>query len=351
VNAPAASPKKDPDAAARRRRRRRAFRRTLASVPQNLFLWLGSLVVPMLSRAGEKRLAGFIARTFCRPGSRFHRYATTNIEFVYGGKKTPEEKARIVRSSFANAALVLTDYFWFARRTEERLERHCEIGDDTMRRWIEGDFPGVFVTAHLGNWELSGLYIASLGRRLWSVFKPIGSRAVARRMRRFRSGFEQRVIPREGAMVGVMRALRARDVVALLLDQHVDGRDGGVYHDFLGLPASFSPAVGTLAHRLRVPVLVAAGVRDEARDKVVLRSVREFTVEETAAMEPDALTRAIADAIAEMVLRWPDQWLWQYRRWKRWQPGDDPKRFPWYAKEDPLATPFAPPKPPEASAP
>ena len=220
-----------------------------------------------------------------------------------------------------------------------------------MRRWVEGDFPGVFVTAHLGNWELAGLYIASRGRRLWSVFKPIGSRTVARRLRKFRNGCEQRVIPREGAMTGVLRALRARDVVAMVLDQHVDGRDGGVYLDFLGLPAGFSPAVGTLAHRLRVPVLVAAGVRDWDTDRVVIRIFREFTAEETAAMEPEALTRAIADAIAGMILRWPEQWLWTYRRWKRWQPGDDPKRFPWYAKEDPLATPFVPPKPPEAPSP
>ena len=342
------TPPTKPAAATRRGRRRRRARRFLATIPQNVLLWLGGLFIPLLPRRAEIRLAGLVARTLCRPRFRFHRYATTNVDIVYGDTKTPEEKDLIVRRSFENAALVLTDYFWFGRRTQERLESHCEIGDETIRRWVEGDFPGVFVTAHLGNWELSGLYIASRGRRLWSVFKPLGSRAVARRLRRFRSGCEQRVIPREGAMVGVMRALRARDVVAMLLDQHVDGRDGGVYLDFLGLPAGFSPAVGTLAHRLRVPVLVGAGVRDEARDRVVLRTVREFTAEETAAMEPAALTRAVADAIAEMVLRWPEQWLWAYRRWKRWQPGDDPARFPWYAKEDPLAPPFVPP---EGSAP
>lgn len=320
----------------------RLLRRTLAAIPQNIFLWLGSLVVPTLSRAGEHRLARFISWLLCRPCFRWCRCARTNLDIVYGDTKTPEEKSRILRASFDNAALVVTDYFWFGRRTEERLERHCAVGDDTIRRWIEGDFPGVFVTAHLGSWETAGLYIASRGRRLWSVFKPIGSRAVTRRMRRFRSGCEQRVIPREGAMTGVLRALRARDVVAMVLDQHVDGRDGGVYLDFLGLPAAFSPAVGTLAHRLRVPVLVAAGVRDAETDRVVLRSFREFTAEETAAMEPEALTRAIADAIGGMILRWPEQWLWTYRRWKRWQPGDDPKRFPWYAREDRQAPPFDP---------
>lgn len=327
-------------------RRLRRLRRSLAAIPQNLLLWLGTLVVPALSRAGERRLARFISWMLCRPFFRWWRCARTNLDIVYGDAMAPKEKERILHASFDNAALVITDYFWFGRRTEERLERHCAAGDDTIRRWIEGDFPGVFVTAHLGSWETAGLYVAAHGRRLWSVFKPIGSRAVARRMRRFRSGCEQRVIPREGAMTGVLRALRARDVVAMVLDQHVDGRDGGVYLDFLGLPASFSPAVGTLAHRLRIPVLVLAGVRDRETDRVVLRTFREFTAEETAATEPGDLTRAIADAIGGMILRWPEQWLWAYRRWKRWQPGDDPKRYPWYAKLDPLAPPFVPPEAP-----
>ena len=116
----------------------RLLRRTLAAIPQNIFLWLGSLVVPTLSRAGEHRLARFISWLLCRPCFRWCRCARTNLDIVYGDTKTPEEKSRILRASFDNAALVVTDYFWFGRRTEERLERHCAVGDDTIRRWIEG---------------------------------------------------------------------------------------------------------------------------------------------------------------------------------------------------------------------
>ena len=41
--------------------RRRRLRRTLAAIPQNLFLWLGSLVVPALSRAAESDAMVFAA--------------------------------------------------------------------------------------------------------------------------------------------------------------------------------------------------------------------------------------------------------------------------------------------------
>ena len=326
----------------RLRRAWRNVRRCLAAIPQAVLLGVGLLVVPHLTRAGERRLARVIAWLLCRPAFRWYRYARTNVDLVFGDRLSPAEKDRIVRESFRSTALVLTDYLWFSHRTKERLARHCEIGDDTVRRWVEGDFAGTFVTAHFGNWELAGLKVASCGRRLWSVYRPLGCAAVARWMRRFRDRAGQRTLPREGALRGVLRALRSRDVVALLLDQHVPVEEGAAYLDFFGLPATFSTAVGTLSHRLRTPILVCTAEHDAARDAYVLRAVREFSAEETARTSPLDLTRGIVRAYEDMIRRRPGQWMWSYRRWKRWQPGDDPNRFPWYAREDRFAPPFDP---------
>ena len=145
---------------------RKRLHRALSSAAQNAFLRLGCAVVPPLSRRSELRLARAFVWLLCRPAFRFHRYATANVELAFGNQLTPKEKAEIVRRSFLNAARVMLDYFWFSRHTAERLARHVENVDPVMKRWVEGDFPGVIVTAHLGNWELAGLAIAESGRRL-----------------------------------------------------------------------------------------------------------------------------------------------------------------------------------------
>lgn len=318
------------------------FRAAVASVPQNALLALALLVVPRLSRKGELRLARVLGWLASRRLWRYRRIAEENLRIAFGRELGEKERRALARRSFDHQALVALDYFWFSR-DDGRFARFCEIGDETARRWIEGSFPGFFATAHLGNWELGGQTIASRGRHSWAVFRPFGSGAVSRRMQAFRESRGQSVIPREGAMRGVLRALRAGDAVGIVLDQHVDGRDGGLYLDFFGLPASFSPVVGAVTHKMRLPVLVFAMARDEARDRYVFRAIREFTAEECAASEPDDVTRGVAAALEQVVRRWPEQWLWSYRRWKRWQPGDDPSRFPSYAREDPLAPPFRPP--------
>ena len=321
--------------------RARRLRTAIASIPQNFFLYLALAVIPRLSRRGERRVARVFGWLSSRRVWRYRKRAETNVDIAFGRERGEEERRRLARRSFDHQALVAADYAWFSR-DDGRFDRHCEIGDETMRRWLDARGPCFMVTAHLGNWELASRMVSSHGRRLWSVFKPFGSGAVARRMKAFRERCGQFVIPRDGAMRGILRALRAGDTVGLVLDQHVDGRDGGVYFDFFGLPASFSPVVGAVAHKLGIPVLVCAMARDEARDRYVFHSIREFTAEECAASAPDDITRGIAAALEAAIRRWPEQWLWSYRRWKRWQPGDDPSRFPDYAREDPLAPPFRP---------
>lgn len=310
------------------------LRRALLPAAETVALWLPSHLVPRLSRRSERRLARVLGAAFARIPSSARRVARANIDIVYGSTKSPREKQNLLRASFQHAALVLLDYFWFSRHTAERVARHCAAADEAMARWINGRFPGLFVTAHLGNWELGGQYIALSGRRVWSVYRPVGTRRTLEPLLRFRQATGQKVIAREGATIGMMRALRQNFLVALLLDQHTDPSDGGFYLDFLGLPAAFSNAVGHVAHRFKAPVGIVGAVHDPVEDRYRLVLFDEITAAETAALEPKAITARIVAGLERMILETPDQWLWMYRRWKRWPLGDDPARFPYYAVID-----------------
>lgn len=296
------------------------------------------LFIPMLTRRAERRIARFIGWLVWRLRLEYCRIARDNVDMICGDMRTDAQKEAFLKKVFEHAGLVVMDYFWFSRHVKKRVLTYCEVGDDISRRWVEEDFPGVFCTAHFGNWELGGHFISEHGRRLWSVFKPMGCRAVSKGLLSFRGRSGQHVIEREGAMIGVLRALRAKDVVAMVLDQHTELPDGGVYADFFGKPATFSLSVGTLSHRLHVPILIAGMVYHPDRDRYVMTTIREITAEEAARMTPEEITMAIRDGFETMIRRHPDQWLWMYRRWKRYRPCDNPAEFPAYARIDAYAT-------------
>lgn len=309
-------------------------RRRVYAVVEFLMLHLVGFVVPHLSRRMEKRLANGVGSLVFFWGRSSRRIAKANLDIVFGDTKTPEEKHRIMRASYCHAALVTSDYFWFSRDTLARLHQFCHVESESINQWIAGKFPGIFVTAHLGNWELAGQYVASCGRSIWSIYRPIGNEKTLKTLLDFRKSTGQHVIAREGAMTGMLRALRSDGLIALVLDQHTEVVDGGIYVDFFSIPATFSNAPGVLAKRLKTPICVACARHDAATDRYLIKAYDVITPDEIEQMTPDAITERIVKAISQMIVENPEQWLWVYRRWKRYRPHDDPSEFPFYAKMD-----------------
>lgn len=297
-------------------------------------LWIPSKTIPYCSRQGARRIARVVGFLMVAFPTRARRVAAANLDVVYGTTQTAKEKRRILVKSFYHSAGVLIDYFWFSHRTAERLAEYCEGDDARFMEWMHGNDPGFVVTAHIGNWELGGQCIALKGRTMWSVFRPIGTHRTLDTLLRFRQATGQKVIPRTGAMMGILRAVKHRDLVALLLDQHTDPQEGGIYLDFFGLPAAFSNAVGILAQREGIPICVLGMVHDACRDRYCIQCYGELKSADVKQMEPQAITAWIVAAMERMILANPEQWLWMYRRWKRYPYGEDPKRFPFYAVED-----------------
>lgn len=321
----------------RPRRNKRALRRVVRDAllsPFQCFLLLLALwIIPALPRKREVALGRWLGRRLAAM-KRFRSIALANLDLAYGDRKTPEEKQALHLASMEHLGMIVLDYFWFSRHTRERVAKYCKAGDETIERWNSGTFGGSFISAHLGNWDLGGVFVASSGRTLWSVYKPFGTGMATKLLARFRSCQGQRVIQRHGAITGVMRAIRSNDLTALLLDQHVAPADGGIYVPFFGVPATVSGAVGTLSHRLGSPILITAMIHDAATDTYALHTFREISGEEAKARDPDSLTREIAAVIQRMVETHPEQWLWSYKRWKRIPKGADASLYPFYAKPD-----------------
>ena len=117
-------------------------------------------------------------------------------------------------------------------------------------------------------------------------------------------------------MTGMLRALRSGSLVALVLDQHTEVVDGGIYLDFFSLPATFSNAPGVLAKRLKTPICVACARHEAASDHYLLKAYDIILPAEVELMTPEAITERIAKAISLMILDNPEQWLWLHRRWR-----------------------------------
>ena len=166
----------------------------------------------------------------------------------------------------------------------------------------------LFVTAHLGNWELLGAAVARQAP-LAVLFAPSYDPRFTAMMTRFRQRSEIQSInvARPTHMLSVLRALRAGKVVGVLVDQPVTD---GTPASFFGRPAPTSELVPALARRSGAAVVVGFIRRCEAGRHVA--SIRRLGL----SADPGRATREINLVVQQAVAETPQQWLWTLDRWR-----------------------------------
>lgn len=173
----------------------------------------------------------------------------------------------------------------------------------------------IVMTAHVGNWELTGYALAS-AVPLNSLYRPSGRPkldAIARAVRE-RSG--QRVREKFDSMRWSLRVLRSAQVLGLLMDQ--DGGPGGVFVPFFGELASTLSTAARLARRTGAAIVPIWSARLPGGLAHRLYVGDEIPLADTGDERSDVLltTRRCNEAIEKMILANPAQWLWTHRRWR-----------------------------------
>lgn len=304
------------------------FIRRVRSVPEAFFILLGLLIIPLLPRRAILATANFLGDAFNRLDRHGRRVIMANLQVVFGPEKQPGERARLAKAINRHAALVVLDLFWFSRWTNRRVKRYVST-DEALVQVYSDKQPHIMVTGHLGSWELAGQSATLYGGSLTSVYALLGSGFTQKIMRLVRQTTGQKLVPREGAAISLLRALHDGHMVGLLLDQHTRVNEGGVFVDFMGLPATVSQIAAKLGIRREVPINIARCLHT-GNGHYHTELVQSIDVHRDD--KPAEVTQRIADALGEAIRETPEQWFWMYRRWKHVKPGYDPQRYPYYAR-------------------
>ncbi|MEM1412417.1 MAG: lysophospholipid acyltransferase family protein [Pseudomonadota bacterium] len=239
---------------------------------------------------------------------------------------TAPERAQLGREAARQTAMLFAEQGTVWHWPRARWDALIDAGDSRKRLDECGasERGTLMLVPHLGNWELFSLYLGAWGitalydpPRLMSLDAPI-------RAARERNGATLLPIDRQG-LKGMLQALADGGLVALLPDQ-VPAPTAGVYAPFFGQPA----LTMTLAHRLitrsQPRVLIGALVRDGTDRHARFRVLLEEAPAAITAREPEVSAGAMNEALERMIRRYPEQYQWSYKRFKRPPPGQ-PKLY------------------------
>ena len=146
------------------------------------------------------------------------------------------------------------------------------------------------------------------------------------------------IIFSEGAVRAAIKALKSGRGVGTLIDQNTKGRYGGTFVNFFNIPVASSTAPANLksycdAHDIPAVIIYGTSVR-HADGKVYAHSAYLPKPFHEYKDEVEVL-QALMDMSEEFIRKYPDQYLWFYRRFQYIPQGatDELKaKYPFYAK-------------------
>lgn len=224
------------------------------------------------------------------------------------------EQGRIqemAKEVFINFGKYLIEFFRFKYLKKEDLGSLVTIkGLEHVKHALKGGKGAIFMAAHMGNWELGGVFMSLLGYPMVAVALPHRHPKVNSFFNHQRSRIGVQVVPSMGTAIRrVYSALKANKLVAIVSDRDFLG--GGIKMDFLGAEKIMPRGAAVLAGRTGAPIIPAFVIR-RPDDTHVLEFLKPLN---TQASEEE-IVREGAKVIESIIRRYPAQWLMFREFWK-----------------------------------
>jgi KDO2-lipid IV(A) lauroyltransferase len=227
------------------------------------------------------------------------------------------ELARLGREIFASAGAVLAEYPHLNAICHDEFDRHVEYVERyNLDDYRAGRKHGLFVSAHVGNWELTAAAAIRQGIPITVIYAPSRNPFIDRMLRDRRAALGCGLVSLEEGARPLMRELAEGRSVGLIVDTR---DDDGVPVPFFGLDKLTTLAPARLALRFGCELIPARVERlGPARFRLTayepIRPDLKLTSDKEQVLQMMAeLNRLFEQWIRER----PEQWLCIKRNWPK----------------------------------
>lgn len=170
----------------------------------------------------------------------------------------------------------------------------------------------IFVSPHLGNWELMGYWGASRGP-MTTLYQPPRRFDLDDLLVQARKKTGANLVPTSVRGVAQLaKALKRGEIVGILPDMEPEP-SGGVFAPFFGVPALTMTLIHSLQRRTGALVIICFARRIRGGFELVLREPDPRIADDSAAVSATAMNEAV-ERLVDMA---PEQYQWEYKRFKR----------------------------------
>ncbi len=241
------------------------------------------------------------------------RRAIANLHLAFGQSWSPQQIERVARKVFQNLVFNFLECVRFDSPNEffGKIEVQGWEHAEAAHRAGNG---GIFVSGHIGNWELASAYGAKQGYTVSVVAKRIYLETLNQKLVEMRERMGVKTIYRDLSMRSMVRCLQKNEFLGIVPDQDVR-RIGGIFVDFFGKPAYTPVGPALIALASGAPILMVRDIRMGHRHRITVDPPILANREAPRDQEVKRIVSLYTKRLEEIITEHPTQWVWTHRRW------------------------------------
>lgn len=274
-------------------------------------------IVGLLPRSVATALGSCAGKLAYRLLGKLRRTGERNLELALP-ELSKAERDKILMGSLSSLGRSLGIFPQLKKITRKNLHEFVDIVGSGNFDAVSSNGRGtLFITGHLGNWELLPVAFALNYSPANMLVRRLDNPKIEELVDEVRTLHGNRTLDKRAAARDMMRLLNDGKIIGVLIDSNADLREG-VFVDFFGIPACTTAGAASLALRTNANVLPFFMVWDKASGKYQMKIEPPIDFISNGDKEKDRieLTVLMTNAIEKFVRKYPEQWLWIHRRWK-----------------------------------
>jgi len=279
-------------------------------------VWLILRGLGVLPRLVARSLAVAVTRVLYALLPKLRKTAEVNLRIAFPDWSDAQRKA-VIRGMVWNLGWMAAEFARFPRYTKENIQAVVSL--DGHENFLEGHRRGrgvLYLTGHIGAWELSSFAHALYGFPLHYMARPIENGRIDALINSYRCSSGNEPIFKNESARAMLKILKQKGTIGILADQNTMPSEAA-FVDFFGKAASTTTGIARLALHTDAAVVPGYAVWDEAMRKYRLRFEPPVELIRTGDEERDVLenTQKFTKVLEEIIRKYPDQWTWVHRRW------------------------------------
>jgi len=273
----------------------------------------------LLPLGSARRLGRLLMRLLWPVGGRSRKVTELNIKRAFP-ELSADEQARLAKRSMIATGELAAEMGHVWLRPWAWLEQHISrvVGAELVIDAQEKGRGVIVLGPHLGNWEVLGLQLGSMGPTV-SLYEPPAIEGLGKMIETARQRSGAVLVPTDSrGLVKLLKSVKAGKISGILPDQVPPDINAGHNVEFMGIPCFTGTLATNMIHRTGALAVFGFAMRVEGGFEVHYLPAEDGIYD----ADPDIALAALNRGVEKCVRQCVEQYQWEYKRFKTRPPAD-----------------------------